>query len=192
MFKSRELIKEAQKSGSKLIHGDIAGNLDLIAEWIKWLSHESEHEKARKAYFSSKSYLELSEEESVELAKYKERDHMALLFKKYAKGECSIHEYSEVYHYMGNSLEDLMLDKLTSSELKQAKDRITDLKDQSLEELSQKIKKEERLENYEKLSMVDAYVLHVLSKMNFKSTLHVLDEEIRGRVKKIDRAKPAF
>ena len=85
-----------------------------------------------------------------------------------------------------------MLDKLTSSELKKAKDRITDLKDQPLEELSQKIKKDERLENYEKLSMVDAYVLHVLSKMNFKSTLHVLDKEIRGRVKKIDRAKPAF
>ena len=49
MFKSRELIKEAQKSGSKLIHGDIAGNLDLIAEWIKWLSHESEHEKRKKS-----------------------------------------------------------------------------------------------------------------------------------------------
>ena len=60
----------------------------------------------------------------------------------------------KVYDYMcGESIEELMLSKLTSEKLRYAKQEITRLSKVSKEQLNIKVNKEQKPEEYEQLSM---------------------------------------
>ena len=167
---SKIMAKELNKSGSqvKFIYGNVFGNIPPIIEWIKWLSYEPEFEKNRIEHLNSKGSNNLSYEELNELDHYMKRKRMAQLFKKYDCKECSKKEYMEVYSYMSNeSIITLMLDKLTIQEIKYAEEEIKKLITGSSEELPKKIKVESQKENYLSLPMVDAYILHIIDRINY-------------------------
>ena len=167
---SKIMAKELNKSGSqvKFIYGNVFGNIPPIIEWIKWLSYEPEFEKNRIEHLNSKGSNNLSYEELNELDHYMKRKRMAQLFKKYDNMECSKEEYMEVYSYMSNeSIITLMLDKLTIQEIKYAEEEIKKLITGSSEELPKKIKVESQKENYLSLPMVDAYILHIIDRINY-------------------------
>ena len=167
---SKIMAKELNKNGSqvKFIYGNVFGNIPPIIEWIKWLSYEPEFEKNRIEHLNSKGSNNLSYEELNELDHYMKRKRMAQLFKKYDNMECSKEEYMEVYSYMSNeSIITLMLDKLTIQEIKYANEEITRLRELSNEDLSQKIRIESQKDNYLNLSMVNAYILHIIDRINY-------------------------
>ena len=167
---SKIMAKELNKNGSqvKFIYGNVFGNIPPIIEWIKWLSYEPEFEKNRIEHLNSKGSNNLSYEELNELDHYMKRKRMAQLFKKYDNMECSKEEYMEVYSYMSNeSIINLILDKLTVQEIKYAEEEIKKLITGSSEELPKKIKVESQKENYLSLPMVDAYILHIIDRINY-------------------------
>ena len=175
---NRIMAKEMIKMGvnCKIIHGNIFGDISPDIEWNKWLSYESEFEKNWIEYLDSKRVSELSYEELEEAIGYRKNKIFVELFKIYGTSECFQEDYMKVYDYMCNeSIEKLMLKKLTSEELKYAREEITRLNKVSKEQLSVKVKYEQIREKYEQLSMVDSYILHVISKINFVRSLAELD-----------------
>ena len=148
-----------------------SGIFSVSNEWIKWLSYEPKFDKERRKKLRHKNIEKLSEEELRWLCEYKHRKYMLDLFIRNAKGECSSSEYEKIYYYMEKPIEDLMLDKLSKKELKEARAKIIRLKKSSLEELNKKVKEEQEPKNYDKLSMVDSYVLHVISGFVYKRNI---------------------
>lgn len=179
------IAKEMFKPGCnvKIIHGNVMGNVSPIIEWIKWLSYEPEFEKKRIQYFDSKKVSELSYEELVEASRYSRNKIFARLFKIYGTSECSNDDKMKVYDYMCNeSIEEFMLSKLTSEELQYAKQEITRLSKVSEEQLSAKVNVAQKVEEYEQLSMVDSYILHLISDINYARNLSKLNREITMQI----------
>ena len=182
---SKIMAKELNKSGSqvKFIYGNVFGNIPPIIEWIKWLSYEPEFEKNRIEHLNSKGINNLSYEEINELNYYMKRKRMAQLFKKYDNMECSKEEYMEVYSYMSNeSIITLMLDKLTIQEIKYANEEITRLRELSNEDLSQKIRTESQKDNYLNLSMVNAYILHIIDRINYVRNMNEFNNRLNWQL----------
>lgn len=109
---------------------------------------------------------------------------MEELFLKYKKGKCSPDEYMEVYGYMGNSIKNVMLRKLTREELNYANEEIKRLNTLSKTEILTKLKNESFEETYNNLSMVDTYILHVVSNDFLQKNLFKRD---KGLVAELDR-----
>lgn len=184
----RILAKELAKSGGnvKILHGrNIIGNISPDIEWIKWLSYEPEFEKKRIEYFDSKKVSELSLEELEEASRYSRNKFFARLFKIYGTIECSEEDYMKVYDFMCNeSIEELMLSKLTSEELLYAKQEIIRLSKISKEQLSVKVREEQRPEKYKQLSMVDSYILHLISNINYARSVADLNRRIDAQLER--------
>lgn len=179
----REMAKIMAGNGAKIIYGENIGNVDPYIEWIKWLSYIPEYEKKRIEYFDSKKISELTYEELEEASRYSRNKIFARLFKIYGTSECSEEDYMKVYDYMcSESIEKLMLSKLTSEELRYAKQEITKLSKVSKEQIRAKLNEEQKLEKYERLSMVDSYILHIISKINFARSLAELDSNIEAQL----------
>lgn len=182
---NRIMAKEMARMGGKvkIIHGNVIGNISPDIEWIKWLSYEPEFEKQRIKYFDSKKVSELSYEELEEAIGYSKNKALVKLFKAYGTDQCSEDDYMKVYDYMHNeSIEKLMLSKLTLEELHYAKKEITRLSKVKKEQLSIKVSEEKKIEKYEQLSMVDSYVLHVISDINYTRSLNDLNNEIKAQI----------
>ena len=109
-----------------------------IKEWIKWLSYNSTDGDKR----------------------------MLILITKYVNQNCTKEEFYKVYDYMSNSIENIMLKKLTSDELKVANDEVKILEKLSDKELRELINTERQDDIYNNLSMIDAYTLHQIIKMD--------------------------
>lgn len=143
------------------------GNVSPYLEWKKWLSYVPEFERKRIEYFDSKKISELSYDELEEASRYRKNQIFAELFQVYGTSECSEQNYMMVYNYMSNeSILELMLSKLTPEELCHAREELEKLSSLSKEELNSKVKGEQRVEIYNQLSMVDSYILHLLSNVN--------------------------
>lgn len=186
---NRIMAKEMARMGGKvkIIHGNVIGNISPDIEWIKWLSYEPEFEKKRIEYFDSKKISELSYEELEEASRYSRNKIFARLFKIYGTSECSEEDYMKVYDYMCNeSIEKLMLSKLTSEELRYAKQEITRLSEVSKEQLSDKVNEEQKPERYEQLSMVDSYILHIISDIDYARSISSLNREIEAQLEQND------
>lgn len=186
---NRIMAKEMARMGGKvkIIHGNVIGNISPDIEWIKWLSYEPEFEKKRIEYFDSKKISELSYEELEEASRYIRNKIFARLFKIYGTSECSEEDYMKVYDYMCNeSIEKLMLSKLTSEELRYAKQEITRLSEVSKEQLSAKVNEEQKPERYEQLSMVDSYILHIISDIDYARSISSLNREIEAQLERND------
>lgn len=182
---NRIMAKEMAKMGGnvKMVHGNVIGNVSPDIEWIKWLSYKPEFEKRRIEYLDSKKISELSYEELEEVSKYSRNEIFARLFKIYGTGECSTEDYMKVYDYMCNeSIEGLMLSKLTSEELRYARQEIIRLSEVSKEQLSVKVNEEKKTETYEQLSMVDSYILHIISNINYVKSISDLNREIEAQL----------
>jgi len=149
--------------------------IDVLDEWIKWLSYVNDDEK----YLSenNKSLKEMSLEE---LKKYQDIQSQLLmceLFKKYSKKQCSKEEHDIVYNYMNNSIIDLMNTKINDQEREKIEKILKHLKKQSIVDVEGFI--ELKLKNYKELSKVDAYVLHFISIYNYDRICDQKSEEIK-------------
>lgn len=171
-------------SGAKVVPKFCAGQIDPYIEWVKWLSYESSYEKQIMDLVSIKTVLEISNEELDEISRIKRNKMFAELFKKYGTDECSKEESIMVYNYMcTESIESLMMSKLSSNELSEAKEKIIYFSKLSSEELHKKVHEEQKEDIYEKLSMVDAYVLHIISNISFARSMERLNNEINAQIK---------
>lgn len=182
---NRIMAKEIARMGGKIktVHGNVIGNVSPDIEWIKWLSYEPEFEKRRIEYLDSKKISELSYEELEEASRYSRNKIFAKLFKIYGTDECSEDDYMKVYDYMCNeSIEELMLSKLTSEELQYARQEITRLSEVSKEQLSARVNEEQKLEKYQQLSMVDSYILHTISNINYARSMSDLNKKIETQL----------
>ena len=182
---NRIMAKEIARMGGKIkiVYGSIIGNVSHDIEWIKWLSYEPEFEKRRIEYLDSKKISELSYEELEEASRYSRNKIFAQLFKIYGTDECSEDDYMKVYDYMCNeSIEELMLSKLTSEELQYARQEITRLSEVSKEQLRAKVNEEQKLEKYQQLSMVDSYILHTISNINYARSMSDLNRKIEAQL----------
>lgn len=181
---NRVMAKMMAGSDIKIVHGKVIGNIDPYIEWIKWLSYVPEFQKARIQELNSKRIEEMALEELDELRIYKSQIRMLELFKKYGTSEISKDEYMEVYDFMINqSINELMLSKLTLEELKYAKDQIQYFSQIQSEELSKKVNDEQKTDNYENLSMVDSYILHIISRVNFVRSMSKFNREIEAQLR---------
>ena len=176
---AREMAKSDGKA--KITCGKTIVNVSPDIEWLKWLSYEPEFEKNRIEYFDSKKVSELSLKELAEASRYIKNRVFAELFKIYGASECSKEDYMKVYEYMCNeSIEELMISKLTPEELQYAKQEITRLSKISSDHLSCIIKEEQ--EKYEQLSMVDSYILHIISGIDYARGLSSLGKELNSQL----------
>ncbi len=184
---NRMVAKEMAGMGGKFLHGKTIGNVSPDIEWIKWLSYEPEFEKKRIEYFDSKRVSELSYEELLEACIYSRNKVFARLFKIYGTQECSTEDYMKVYDFMcQESIEKLMLSKLTVDELQYAKQEITRLRQVPKEQLRAKVEEEQQPEKYAQLSMVDSYILHMISDIDYAREMSKLDREIKSHLEQND------
>lgn len=183
---NRMIVKQMAKTGSvKIIPGNVTGHISPYTEWMKWLSYEPEFLKKRIEILEKKPVSLMTDEELKEISEYKKNRMLVKLFEVYGTCECSKENYMKVYDYMCNqSIEDLMLSKLTYEELNYAKKEINRLRYVPKEELSDKIQKEKNKENFAKLSMIDSYILHMISNIDYARNIHKLDKEISKEVKR--------
>lgn len=187
MIFNRAMTNMLASSGAKIIHGEFMGNVDSYKEWIKWLSYVPEFQKVRIQELNSKPVEELTLEELDEIRSYNSQIRMLELFKRYGTSKISQDEYMEVYDFMVNqSIDELMLSKLSSKELKYAKAQIQHLSQISSEELREKVSEEQKEENYATLSMVDSYILHIVSRVNFARSMTKLNSEIASQLRRND------
>ena len=184
---NRIMANMMASNGVKIICGEIIGNIEPYIEWIKWLSYLPEFQRVRIQELNSKIVEELTLEDLDEIRAYKSQIRMLDLFKIYGTSEISKKEYIEIYDFMVNqSIDELMLNKLTSEELRYAKDQIQYFSQIPNEELRKKVNEEQKADNYEKLSMVDSYVLHIISRVDFARNMTKLNREIEAQLREND------
>lgn len=171
---SRIIANEIAKRNEAVIVRKPIGKLNPIKEWVKWLSYETEYEKERKQIVYSKTGKDLTIDELSELNVFKYRNYMKELLIKYENKECTKEEYMTVYDYLGGSITDLMLDKLSADELEYAETQIAVISSSKEEVLEKLINLECSI--YDELTMVDAYILHMLIYMQHTKGLNELDK----------------
>lgn len=132
------------------------------------MSYKPSFEQEKITSISLKTVTDLTIADLETLLQYKKEEKMTLLFKKY---KCTADEFMEVYNYMSNSITDLMFRKLTSSELEVANMELSKFNDFDTEKVDEKIKTTKNEEDYNALSMMDSYVVHILAikKVKIKS-----------------------
>lgn len=183
MSYSRVLAKMLAGSCTKMICGEVIGNIEPYVEWIKWLSYVPEFQQAKIQKLSSKKIEAMSLEELNEIKKYKKQKRMLDLFKIYGSSTITKEEYMEVYDYMSTqSIDELMISKLTSEELKYAREKIQIYRKIPKDDLRKKVENEQKDENYKKLSMVDSYILHIISRINHARSMSELDKNIKVQI----------
>lgn len=176
----KEFLNMIAGTKNKMIHGNICGDVDIIEEWIKWLEYVPREQQIKIDEMFYKKVSELSLSELDYYREYLSQMRMAKLFRVYGVEEMNPDDYKEVYKYMHKDIEKIMLNKLNKNELKYAKERIKEYKEGDNEELSKHVKA--LAENFDKLSMVDSYILHVLSKVDVSRSLAELDRNISIKV----------
>ena len=124
-------------------------NLLGLKEWIKWLEY--------KATAEDKIILEL--------------------IIKYDNHRCDETEYMIVYNYLNShSLEQTISNKLDKYDLELIRQKMLKLRNKSESEIYDYIRNQQS--NYENLSMIDAYVLHIISKEYYQNDINRMINEI--------------
>ena len=158
----KEVIKVFAKEGGKIIPADDSFNLYI--EWVKWLDYVPtfEQEKINKLIKKKNK----TSEEYRKVGNYYYYKKMAELFKEYGTKNMDMEEYEEVLMFMKqNSIEEYMNKKLSKEEIELAKSQIENYKKIPDEVLFKKVFEDKKEDNYMKLSMIDAYILHYIDKI---------------------------
>ena len=167
---------------AKIVHSKFKG-INPCLEWLKWLTYESDYEKELMSSISLKPIFQISYAQLEQIYRIKKNIFFADLFKKYSLGNCTKEEYMMVYDYMqAVSIETLMKSKLTAEELNIAKEKISQMNMLPNEEISKLIEEQQKEENYNNLSMIDSYVLHVISNHNYIKNINKLDKELKAQI----------
>lgn len=156
--------------------------MEPYLECKKWLNYIPDFQKKRMDYLNNKKVSELSLDEIEEIRNYKYEEMMSNLFKIYKTKKISKENYIKVFDYMeSDEIEKVMLRKLTKEELIFCKDKINTLIKKDNNELRKIIKEQQK--DYKNLSMIDSYILNVISQIDFKRDMIKLDETIKLKTK---------
>ena len=154
-------------------------------EWIKWLANSCEHQKVKIKKISSKMISSLTDEEFAEIDTYFYHRKVLNLLENYGNKEMTNEEYLEVYQFIStHSLSKLMEANLTIDELNWAKETLQVLEQASPEAVNKKI--QEAQDNYQNLAMVDAFILHMIARIDHIRSMEKLEKEIKMRLKEND------
>jgi hypothetical protein len=182
---NKEMAHIMAGTGAKVIPGEVIGNVNPITEWIKWLSYLPDFQMKKIEAIKNTKAANLSLSELDELRSFVYQNRMLDLIKIYGTDQISKDEYLEVYDYMSKeSIDRIMLSKLTKEELEYAKEKIAKCRLLSREELNMKVKKEQ--ETYNSLSMVDSYILHIISRIDYRRSMAKLNNEINAKLSEND------
>lgn len=155
------LVQEMSKSS-----GSVKTVSKDYKEWIAWLNYESEFEKQRKNYLMSRKFEEMNESEQIELSHYIKYQTYANLFNKYETNTCTQEEYIKVCNFMKiESLEDLIISKLTAEELVYVKSEINRIENLSSSDFESEYRKLRDLYFNEQLTMAERYVYYLSSRI---------------------------
>ena len=167
------LVQEMSKSNgsAKIVTKD-------YKEWIAWLNYEPEFEKQRKKYLMSRKFEELNASEQIELSHYIKYQTYADLFNKYETNTCTQEEYIKVCNFMKiESLEDLIISKLTAEELNYVKSEINRIENLSLTDFESEYRKLRDLHFNEQLTMTERYVYYLSSRIaTYRNNIRVENE----------------
>ena len=173
------LVQEMSKSNgsAKIVTKD-------YKEWIAWLNYEPEFEKQRKKYLMSRKFEELNASEQIELSHYIKYQTYADLFNKYETNTCTQEEYIKVCNFMKiESLEDLIISKLTAEELNYVKSEINRIENLSLTDFESEYRKLRDLHFNEQLTMTERYVYYLSSRIaTYRNNIRV-ENEISAQLK---------
>ena len=173
------LVQEMSKSNgsAKIVTKD-------YKEWIAWLNYEPEFEKQRKKYLMSRKFEELNASEQIELSHYIKYQTYADLFNKYEINTCTQEEYIKVCNFMKiESLEDLIISKLTAEELNYVKSEINRIENLSLTDFESEYRKLRDLHFNEQLTMTERYVYYLSSRIAaYRNNIRV-ENEISAQLK---------
>ena len=164
--------------GVRKIPGYIPGSIDPEVVWLKWLRYIPQFQKDK----ISMAVGDLS----LENVEYIKRNNdLISLFEKFSEGKCSTDESKRVLRYMeaDGKLQGIMLSKLTSEELKEAKVRIGKLHQDS-KYLDEMVACMRDVEAYEELSMVDSFIAYCASEIWTKISLVDLEAQISAQIQK--------
>lgn len=153
-------------------------------DWIAWLNYEPEFEKQRKNYLMSRKFEELNESEQIELSHYIKYQTYADLFNKYETNTCTQEEYIKVCNFMKiESLEYLIISKLTAEELNYVKSEINRIENLSLTDFESEYRKLRDLHFNEQLTMTERYVYYLSSRIAaYRNNIRV-ENEISAQLK---------
>ena len=164
----------------KIVLSDVFGVINPYKEWIKWLSYYSEDTKNRLNEIINKPNESLSFDEMREYEKFREQLKALVLLNRYLDDNLTNSQYKFLLDFMCNeSIEEYMKSKLSKEELESAKEKINKYSNVPKVILNDKVMNEKNEEVYDNLSMEDAYVLHMISKINHQRNLEELDDDIR-------------
>lgn len=173
------LVQEMSKSNgsAKIVTKD-------YKEWIAWLNYEPEFEKQRKKYLMSRKFEELNASEQIELSHYIKYQTYADLFNKYETNTGTQEEYIKVCNFMKiESLEDLIISKLTAEELNYVKSEINRIENLSLTDFESEYRKLRDLYFNEQLTMTERYVYYLSSRIAaYRNNIRV-ENEISAQLK---------
>ena len=172
----------------KIVLSDVFGVINPYKEWIKWLSYYSEDTKNRLNEIINKPNESLSFDEMREYERFREQLKALVLLNRYLDDNLTNSQYKFLLDFMCNeSIEEYMKSKLSKEELESAKEKINKYSNVPKAILNDKIMNEKNEEVYDNLSMEDAYVLHMISKINHQRNLEELDDDIRIQNEKNNR-----
>ena len=171
--------------GVRRIPGYIPGSIDPVVVWLKWLRYIPQFQKNKIDSINSMAVSDLSLED-VEFLKYiKRNDELISLFEKFSESKRSTDESKRVQRNMEaeGGLQGIMLSKLTSEELKEAKVRIDKLHQDS-KYRDEMVDCMRDVEAYEELSMVDSFIAYCALEMWMKISLAELEAQISDQIQK--------
>ena len=172
----------------KIVMSDVFGVINPYKEWVKWLSYYSDDTKNKLNEIINKPNEKLSYDEMREYEKFREELKALVLLNRYLDDNITNSDYKFLLDFMCNeSIEDYMKSKLTKEELESAKKKINKYSNVPKTILNNKIMSETNEEVYDNLSMEDAYVLHMISKINHQRNLEEIDEDIRNQNERNNR-----
>ena len=150
-----------------------------IRELMKWLRYVPDFKKEEMKRINSKRIDELSCEELEVVLDGKKQERMFNLLSRVNSSDITEEEYKEVIDYIDSEpIEDLMKTKLSEKEQQETMDKIKHFYYVSNEEIINKIEEERKKGNYEKLSMIDSYVFHVMLEVYCVIEMKKLEDKI--------------
>lgn len=126
------IIKEMRKNSDVIMIESpdlmLFMNIDnLIKEWCFWLSYISEDEKENIKRIGAKKASKITKKEREILACYQEELELLKVLKKYPKKRWNDEDYKLIDKYLTNSIERLILQKLSDSKRCEADELFRDI-----------------------------------------------------------------
>jgi len=159
MLNGKEKIQQIvmQKENNSMLM-----NINPIDEWIKWLEYDPEPQKERINNLEQKGHANLSIDEFQYLFEYYQEKIILNLFKKYKENDVREEDCAHIYKYMQKNILNVCNKKLSIEEKEEALNKISKYEAMETNELKNIIHNKFYKKEYNSLSMVDSYVLHVI------------------------------